>query len=401
MRNFCNNLYQELTNGILPFWSGRMSDGHGGFHGKMDGKGTIIPDADRSAVLNARIIWTFAAAGRILKDSSPVAIAQDAADYFCRHFIDREYGGVFWSVTANGMPSDTKKQFYALAFAVYAFSELYRASDMPVYLNCAIDLFKTIEEHSFNPDYGGYIEARTRDWKDIGDMRLSEKDTNCVITMNTHLHILEAYTNLFRVWKDKRLELSLRTLTDIFLDRMVMPDGHLGLFFDKNWNLLSGNLSFGHEIEASWLLTEAAKILGWRIAEAEDASRTLAEASLDGYVPGAGMMYEYDSEAKRYDRDRHWWVQAESVAGFFHQHLLSSGKGNTVLAEEWLKRAEDIWTFIKKDIICPDGEWYWSAKESGRGFVPDTDGDRAGFWKCPYHNGRMCLEILEKTGYIK
>lgn len=393
MNNFSKSLKTELTENILPFWMDNMVDPRGGFYGRMDGKCVLEADAPKGAILNARILWTFASAYRIIGDPRYLETAVRAKEYILEHFVDREFGGAYWSLNADGSVCDSKKQFYAIAFIVYGMSELYRASGDPQALDCAIELYKSIEEHSRDLQKAGYIEACTRDWQPIEDMRLSEKDRNDAKTMNTHLHILEGYTSLYRVWKDEGLAKALEDLIVVFLERIDQADGHLGLFFDEDWNLTSKMFSYGHDIEASWLLCEAAEVLGNEqlLQRVKAESTKMANAAADGFTDLGGMIYEYDPESGHADNDRHWWVQAESVVGFYNQFQLSG-------EEMWRERSILSWAFIHKYIVAPNGEWYWSAVPVGTNdFRPNTTDDRAGFWKCPYHNGRMCLEIIERV----
>ena len=220
------------------------------------------------------------------------------------------------------------------------------------------------------------------------DVRLSENDQNDSKTMNTHLHILEGYTNLYRVWKEEGLRDRLRNLIRIFLRHIIREDGHLGLFFGDDWTPNSTMVSYGHDIEASWLLREAAEVLGDQSIknEVNSISRRIAAASMEGWSTEGGMVYEYDPASGKKDADRHWWVQAETVVGCVDQYQLTGDP-------EWLEKAAAQWRFIRENLICPDGEWYWSIKEDGS---PNLTDDRAGFWKCPYHNGRMCLEMLAR-----
>lgn len=315
-----------------------------------------------------------------------------ARDYILEHFVDKELGGIYWSLNADGTVKDGKKQFYAIAFAIYGMSELYRACGDQASLDCAIALYRSIEEHSRDLEKEGYLEACTRDWQPIEDMRLSEKDQNDAKTMNTHLHILEGYTSLYRVWKDENLGRDLEALIQVFRKRINQPDGHLGLFFDEDWNLTSKMFSYGHDIEASWLLCEAAEVLGNEelLQLVRKESTPMAIAAADGFSELGGMIYEYDPASGHSDNDRHWWVQAESVVGFYNQFQITS-------EENWREKSILAWAFIHKYLIAPNGEWYWSViPTSGNDFRPNTTDDRAGFWKCPYHNGRMCMEILER-----
>jgi len=385
---------QELTSNILPFWINRMTDPAGGYYGRRDGNGNLVDGAEKGLILNARILWTFSQAYRILGKPEYLKAATRAKDYIADHFVDQEFGGAYWSVDSEGKPLDTKKQFYAIAFAVYGLAEYYRAAGGDA-LDLAISLYRSIEEHSFDSELNGYIEACTRDWGKIEDMRLSDKDENFAKTMNTHLHILEAYTGLYRVWKDEGLHSQLSNLIRIFLDKIIQPDGHLGLFFDENWTLHGVMQSFGHDIETSWLLVEAAEVLcesgdpmdRLLYLECLGASRELAAAATEG-LTSEGMVYEYDPASGYRKDDRDWWVQAEAVVGYLNRWQLAGDPAD-------LERSLAEWDYIKRAIIAPDGEWYWGRRPDGSVNLAD---DRAGFWKCPYHNGRMCMEIIARIG---
>ncbi len=387
---------EELTSNILPFWINRMTDPAGGYYGRIDGNGNLVDGAEKGLILNARILWTFSQAYRILGKPEYLEAATRAKEYIASHFVDREFGGAYWSVDSEGQPLDTKKQFYAIAFAVYGLAEYYRATKTSDdALELAIELYRSIEQHSFDSELNGYIEACTREWGKIEDMRLSDKDENFAKTMNTHLHILEAYTGLYRVWKDEGLHSQLANLIRIFLDKIIQPDGHLGLFFDENWNLHGAMQSFGHDIETSWLLVEAAEVLcesgdpmdRLLYLECLGASRDLAAAATEG-LTSEGMTYEYDPASGYRKDDRDWWVQAEAVVGYLNRWQLAGDPAD-------LERSLAEWDYIKRAIIAPDGEWYWGRRPDASVNLAD---DRAGFWKCPYHNGRMCMEVLNRIG---
>ena len=373
----------ELENDILPFWLNKMQDPAGGFRGRIDGTGRLDAEAPKGAILNARILWTFSSAYRLLGKEEYLGAARNAFVQIRDRFYDPEFGGIYWSLSPDGKPLDTKKQFYAIAFAVYGCAEYFRATGEEEALELAISLWRSIEDHSRDTVKGGYLEACTRDWQPIEDMRLSEKDRNDAKTMNTHLHILEGYTGLYRVWKDETLRRRLVELCNIFTDRIVRPDGHLGLFFDEDWNSQSDMVSYGHDIEASWLLCETAELLGddALLAKVRACCARIAAASLEGLQADGSMIYEYDpgtaGQAGHLDTNRHWWVQAETVVGCLNQG--------------WEERALRCWDYIKKNLLAPGGEWHWSVDADGN---PNTTDDRAGFWKCPYHNGRMCMEII-------
>ena len=377
-----------LTGNILPYWIHHMIDSRGGFYGRISGNEELIADADKGAILNARILWTFSAAYRLLRRKECLQVATRAKRVIINDFFDKEHGGIYWSLKYNGTPNDTKKQIYALGFAIYGLSEYHRATGDTEALDYAIRLFNDIEAHSFDTEKNGYYEAMTREWQEIADMRLSEKDANERKTMNTHLHILEPYTNLYRVWKDERLEKQIRNLIRLFIHQIKHPSTHhLQLFFDDDWNSNYDIVSYGHDIEASWLIHEAALELGDAklLAEVEPAIRQIADAASEGLTDNGGMIYEKDSGHT--DTDYHWWVQAETVVGYLniYEHF-----GD----EESLRKAVRCWQFIQGHLIDhTHGEWLWSVHADG---TPNHTGDKAGFWKCPYHNGRMCMEIMER-----
>lgn len=381
-----------VENNILAFWLNNMQDvERGGFYGQMRGDGTLVKDASKGCILNARILWAFSAAYRVLGKPEYLKAATRAKDYILQHFIDKENGGAYWELDCEGNPIDTKKQFYAIGFVIYGLSEYARATDDKEALEWAIKLFDVIEEHSFDPKYNGYIEACTREWKVIEDMRLSELDANYPKSQNTHLHIIEPYTNLYRIWKDARLEKALRNLIDIFTDRILNPETyHLDLFFEMDWKRGAGWLeSYGHDIECSWLMHEAALVLGDKqvLAKVEPIVQRVAKASEKGLNADGSMTHEANVDTGHVDDDRHWWVQAEAVVGFLNIYQYFGDK-------DALQKGLNCWQYIKDNLIDYEGgEWYWS-RDPQRNI--NRKDDKAGFWKCPYHNSRMCLEIIER-----
>ena len=387
-----------LEENILSFWITRMTDHErGGYYGQMTGDGRIVKDADKGAILNARLLWTFSAAYRVLGKKEYLEAATRAKEYIMEHFIDPEYGGVYWSVDSKGNPLDTKKQFYAIGFALYGLSEYARATGDGEALDYALSMYKCIEEHAWDKEYGGYIEAMTRDWHPIADMRLSAKDENYPKSQNTHLHIIEPYANLYRCLKELRADESvilrvgnsLRVIIDLFTEKILNPEtNHLDLFFDMDWRRMSRDESYGHDIECSWLLHEAALVLGDKdvLRRVEPVVMQVAKASEKGLNADGSMCYEWKVDGGM-DTARHWWVQAENVVGWLniYQHF-----GDT----EALRRARHCYQYILDNLVDDDGgEWFWSCAPDG---TPNRRDDKAGFWKCPYHNGRMCLEIIER-----
>ena len=413
-----------LQNNILRFWLDKMVDReNGGFYGRIDGQEVLHADAEKGAILNARILWSFSAAYRVLRNEEYLEAATRAKDYIIEHFIDKEYGGVYWSLDSKGNPLDTKKQFYAIGFAIYGMSEYARATGDREALECALQLFDCIEEHALDPVYNGYIEACTREWGTIADMRLSELDANYPKSQNTHLHIIEPYANLYRCLKEldvtescnyvpvigavlpvdvavpqetkMRVERALRNIINIFTDHILNPETHhLDLFFDMDWTRGAGQLeSYGHDIECSWLMHEAALVLGDTdvLAKMEPIVQMVAKASEKGLRPDGSMIHEANLDTGHVDDDLHWWVQAENVVGWFNLYQYFGD-------EAALDKAERCWNYIKTQLIdYENGEWHWSRHPDG---TLNTVDDKAGFWKCPYHNSRMCLEIIERSDHI-
>ena len=383
---------EVLENNILRFWIDRMQDHEqGGFYGRIDNQNVLHADADKGAILNARILWTFSAAYRVLGKSEYLKIATRAKRFFIDHFIDPEYGGVYWSLDYKGQPKETKKQFYAIGFAIYGLSEYARATNDQEALEQAINLYRCVEDHALDREHNGYIEAMTRDWQPIGDMRLSAYDANYPKSQNTHLHIIEPYANLYRVWPSAGLGQSLRNIISIFTDKILNPETHhLDLFFEMDWTRGAGQLeSYGHDIECSWLMHEVALVLGDQkvLAKVEPIVQIVAKASEKGLNPDGSMIHEANLTAGTKDDDLHWWVQAEAIVGFYniYQHFHD---------EAALEKALRCWQYTKENLIDYEhGEWYWSRHRDGS---LNTTDDKAGFWKCPYHNGRMCLEIMER-----
>lgn len=390
--DFKQEMLHELEGNILAFWRDKMTDQvHGGFLGRIDGNGVAHPEAEKGAMLNACILWAFSAAYRVTRTQEWLSTATRAKDYFVSHFIDKECGGVYWSLNPDGTPKDTKKQTQAIGFAIYGLSEYTRATGDQDTLALALSLYHDIEDHAYDPENNGYIETLTRDWKPIGDMRLSDKDENASRTMNTHLHIIESYTNLLRCLNEQdddndELRASvvnlLRIFTDIIINRQT---GHLDLFFNDRWEGKRNVESFGHDIEAAWLLHEAALVLG--DVDIDDVVRRVAKAADEGVQPDGSMVYEHWKDTGRTDTQRQWWTLCENVIGHLDLYQYYGDR-------DALGVALNCWDFIKRRIVDHEqGEWLWSVDAEGR---PNRKDDKAGFWKGPYHNSRLCLEVLER-----
>lgn len=390
LKNYRHEIHQELEN-ILTYWIKNTVDlRNGGFYGKIDNANKIDEKASKGAVLNSRILWTFSAAYNFTHKPAYLQTAERAFKYLTRYFIDKEFGGVYWTVDYRGNPADTKKQIYALSFAVYGLSEYYYASEDERAKQSAISLYNLIVDRSYDKINGGYIEALTRDWKEINDLRLSARDFNEKKSMNTHLHVLEGFANLYKIWPDETLKQRIAELIHIFLDHIIDKEtNHLILFFDEEWNAKSNIISYGHDIEAAWLVQEAAEIIQDEelIEKVKTRSVKVAQAAAKGLDEDGGLWYEKDVSANHLIKEKHWWPQAEAMVGFYNAYQVTADKS-------FLEMSINSWTFIKQYLLdSKHGEWYWGVKED---YSVMEGEDKAGLWKCPYHNGRACLEILKR-----
>ena len=388
LKEYSTELAAELQN-ILQYWMQySIDETNNGFTGRIDDNNKIDASAPKGAVLNARILWTFAATYNQTGQLNYLANADRAYNYLQQHFIDKEWGGIYWSVNYKGEPLDTKKQIYALAFLQYACSEYYQCNQLPEAKDLAIELYELIEKYSFDKVSGGYFEAFSRDWKMIGDVRLSAKDANEKKTMNTHLHVLESYTNLYRIWPDENLKKSIELLIGNFLSYIFnTSNNHLDLFFDEQWVSKNNIISYGHDIEAAWLIQEAAEVIHDEvlITKAKAASIKLAVAAEEGLGEDGGLWYE--KENGHLIKQNHWWPQAEAMVGFFNAWQVSK-------EERFLQRSLESWAFVKNKIIDKvNGEWLWGIDENDKAMMGE---DKAGLWKCPYHNARACIEIIKR-----
>jgi cellobiose epimerase len=383
-------LEQELGS-ILRYWMEHTPDEEqGGFYGRIDGENNVHPDAPKGVVLNGRILWTFSAAYGYTKDPRWLQLAKRAYGYLLTHFMDRQCGGVFWSVDHTGNMLDGRKQIYGLAFCLYGLSEYHLATGDQPALAEAIGLFRLIERYSYDPRKKGYYEAFTRDWKQLEDLRLSPKDANEQKTTNTHLHILEAYANLYRAWPDGLLRDRVAGLLDVFTRHIINAgSGHMVLFFNEDWEPRSRLVSYGHDIEAAWLLQQSAGIAGddYLKEKTRQLAVQMALAAAEGLDGDGGLWYEREGEILV--REKHSWPQAEAMIGFFNAWQVNG-------EPEWLERSFASWAFVKKYIKdLTGGEWFWGIRED---HSPMPGQDKAGFWKCPYHNSRACLEIIRRLG---
>ncbi len=388
MKLTADNCQNHLVTSILPFWTSSMVDlENGGFHGKRDGHGKLVTEAQKAIILNSRILWTFSSAFHHLGSEDYRNMATRAFDYLQHYFIDNQYGGVYWMVDHQGKPIDPKKQIYAQAFAIYGFSEFYQATGNELALELAQDLYALIEKYSFDRERNGYLEAFDRQWSLLEDLRLSDKDANEAKTMNTHLHLLEAYTNLFKVWPDAGLHQQLENLVELFLNTFINQQDSFHLFFDENWNLKSETQSYGHDIEGGWLLLKAAEVLGINslTEQCKATAVNLTEAALRGLDLDGGLMYE-GTDTHITDSDKHWWPQAEALVGLINAWQITGSR-------KYFGLAEKNWEFVQRFLADPEGEWHWKVNKKG---VVDYHQHKAGPWKAPYHNGRAMLELMER-----
>jgi cellobiose epimerase len=384
-------LTEELTGNILPFWMAYSVDKvNGGFYGALTNDLVIHNEVPRSAILCARILWTYAAAFRKLGDQKYLATARWAYDYLKGVFWDSEYGGLYWTVDATGRPVFDRKHHYAQAFGIYGLAEFYRATREPQSLSLAQTLFQLLEKHAYDPVNGGYIEGSSRKWQALMDMRLSERDLDCRKSMNTMLHVLEAYTNLLRVWDDATLKAQHKALLEMFQQHIVdHSTSHLKLFFDDQWNSLQDNISFGHDIEGSWLLFEAVEVQGDpALAERvrETAIQIASAVYQDGLEPDGSLPYEAGPHGL-VDSDKSWWVQAEAMLGFYNAYQLSG-------QERFAQAACQSWDYIQDKIIDrTHGDWFKRLHWDG---TPDNSSYKVGPWECPYHHSRACFEMIDR-----
>ncbi|HUZ59092.1 MAG TPA: AGE family epimerase/isomerase [Hanamia sp.] len=394
LQEYKQDLENELQD-ILSFWQKNTVDReNGGFYGKIENDNTIIAKAPKGSVLNSRILWSFSAAYNLTKNKSYLQTAERSFIYIKEHFIDNEFGGVYWTIDYKKKPLDTKKQIYALAFAIYGLSEFYIGSKNEEAKELAIELYHLIVKYSYDNKNGGYIEALTREWKEIADLRLSKKDANEKKSMNTHLHILEGFANLYRIWPDEKLEERIAELIFIFLKYIIDPKtNHLVLFFDENWNKRSHAISYGHDIEAAWLIEEAATIIKNKslIEQLKKQSVLITDASTEGLDSDGGLWYEYDFVKDDLVKEKYWWPQAESMIGFFNAWQITGD-------EKYLRQSYSAWLFIQQHIIDQkNGEWFWGIQKD----YSVMNEDKVGLWKCPYHNSRACIELIRRMKKIE
>ncbi|ACB75591.1 AGE family epimerase/isomerase [Opitutus terrae] len=387
LTDYAARIESDLRSNILAFWIRHVVDHERGtFFGALTNELTVDCNAERGALLTCRILWTFSAAYHRYGDSDYRAMADRAYADLLTNFADGDCGGFYWSIAADGRVLRDRKQVYGQAFAIYALAEYYRSTGEPAALHTAIAVFRLLEKYARDSNYGGYLEAFSRSWQPIADMRLSDVDLNEPKSQNTHLHVMEAYTNLLRVWPDASLRRAQTRLLETMLDRIVNPETcHLGLFFAHDWSLRSDKISYGHDIEAAWLFTEAAEVLGNSslTARIHPLAVRIADVTLAEGVDADGGIYNEGGPRGLTDTNKEWWPQAEAVVGFLNAYALSHD-------ERHLQAALRCWDFIDQRLIDKQrGEWLRGVTRDGKVLADQL---KVSFWKCPYHNGRTGLE---------
>ncbi|MBR4554911.1 MAG: AGE family epimerase/isomerase [Ruminococcus sp.] len=379
---------RELEEHIVPFWAGLRDDENGGFCGYMSFG--LEPDkkADKGVILHSRILWFFSKCYAVLGDEKYRELAFHAFEYVKNCCIDYENGGVYWMTDFRGAPSDTMKHTYNIAFAVYALSCYYNAVGDRFALDLAYKLFSDIEQNT--PDEYGYREAFSISWEPVPNDALSENGLMADKTMNTMLHLIEAYTELYKAEKNERVGQRLRWLLCEMKDKVYDPERRaLRVFFDEKLSVIGDIHSYGHDIETTWLIDLACETLGDEelTAEWHKIDLSIAENILNIALEDCGAVRN-ERENDKIDRTRVWWVQAESVVGFMNAYQHSGDR-------KFLEASEAVWKYIKAEVIDkrPGGEWFSEVEADG---TPRESKETVGPWKCPYHNGRMCLELISR-----
>lgn len=379
---------EHLVHTIIPFWKNLRDNEHGGYYGWLGYDLALDKKAVKGCILNSRITWFFANAYTLLKDESLLDEAKHGFAFMKDYCFDKENGGIYWSITYDGKPEDTTKHTYNQAFCIYALSSYYEASKDEEALAMAKELFHVIEEKC--TDEVGYLEAFDREFHLIENDKLSENGVIADKTMNTLLHVFEAYTELYRVSKDAEVKKRLEWILDTIAEKIYNPTLHRQeVFFDKDYNTILDLYSYGHDIETAWLLNRGIDVLGEEAYQAkigpiiDEMTAQVYEVAFDGHS------LANECEKGVVNTHRVWWVQAETVIGFLNGYERHPEK------KEYLEAARNEWQFIKDYVIDKreGSEWFWEVDENGK---PYPDRPIVEPWKCPYHNGRMCIEVIRR-----
>ncbi|MBQ6634303.1 MAG: AGE family epimerase/isomerase [Ruminococcus sp.] len=378
---------QELTGHIMPFWDKLRDDENGGFYGYVGFDLNVDKKAGKGVILHSRILWFYSKAYEVLGDRHCLDNALHAFEYIKKACVDYDRGGVYWMTTFDGKPADTQKHTYNIAFAIYALSCLYNSSKNEEALSLAYKLYDDIETKALKAN--GYGEAFDVDWNDADNDELSENGLHADRTMNTILHLIEAYTELYKAQKREDVGERLKYLLSQMENIVYTPDTHaLKVFFDNDYNLVGDIHSYGHDIEAQWLMDLACDTLGDKELIDRFAKMDLAISENIYDIAFENGALNNERENDKIDKKRVWWVQAESVVGFINAYQHSGDK-------KFLSAAKDVWENIKSRVIDPREGSEWFSEVSFEG-VPDEKKEIAGPWKCPYHNGRMCMEVITR-----
>jgi cellobiose epimerase len=408
LRHYREKFSLELHKDILPYWMkyGVEKNGHG-FYGAVDMDGNPVLSANKTSVLNARILWTFSAAAMLDGNKDYASIADKAYRVVTEDFEDKEFGGYFMELTSGDKVANDIKHTYAQAFVLYALCKYYEFRPLDSVIKKIETFFNLIEEKAKDPVNPGYIESFTRDWQIYGQNRMA--DNNEPRTMNTHLHVLEAWAALYKVWKNDKVEKRLTELMELFLEKIIRKEGHFGIFFDESFNeadASKGICSFGHDIEGSWLLWEASEILG--NSSIIDRMRPLALKMVDNIERVAvdkdgGLFLESTRYGSHVKTNKHWWQQAETLVGFMNAFELTGD-------QKYWDTVKLSWGFIDKYLIDHDrGEWFTKLNRLGVPFLTEPQDDPSPYyrndwkidpWKCPYHNGRSMMEMIRRIDGI-
>lgn len=379
----------HLINDIIPFWKGLRDDEFGGYYGYLDYDLKLDKKAVKGCILNSRITWFFSNAYTLLKDVSLLEEAKHGFAFLKEHCMDKDNGGIYWSMKYNGEPEDTTKHTYNQAFSIYALSSYYEASGDEEALEMAKELFHIIETRC--TDEIGYKEAFDKEFHEIENDKLSENGVIAEKTMNTLLHVFEAYTELYRVAKLPEVKERLEWIMDTFADKVYNPALHRQeVFFDRNMNSILDLHSYGHDIETAWLIDRGVEVLGEKKYEDKMSPITRDLTAQIYKVAFDGRSLANECERGVVNKHRIWWVQAETVVGFLNGWQKNPDK------PEYLDAAKAEWNFIKEYVIDKrkGSEWYWEVDPDGK---PYEGRPIVEPWKCPYHNGRMCFEVIKRS----
>jgi len=392
-----NSVHENLFQNIIPFWLNYSIDKeNGGFFGRISNDLHQDKNAPKSLILISRILWTFSALYKFKPDEKYLDIAKRAYNYLIDHLIDNQYGGAYWLVDTKGLVIDNMKKMYGQAFLIYSLSEYYSVVKYDSILAESIKTFQLIENHNYDKEFGGYFEVSNRDWSVAEDMRLSAVDMNEKKSMNTHLHLIEAYANFYRYWKNDEIKLPLQKLIDNFLEHIIDPETyHFKLFLNEQWLPKSDGVSFGHDIEGSWLLCEAAQVIGddYYIEKVNDISKKIVDVVIDEALSNKGAVFlERDGNGNIIKDVVYWWPQAEAVVAFLNIYQLNHD-------EKYLNLAYKVWQYIDNYLVDKqNGEWFYEVTADGQA---NQNRLKVSEWKGPYHNTRACIEILNRIEAIR